>query len=194
MSNTLKRSLSSPDTGPGACQTSEWPWASRSSSHVGGMSGHTPNSPIVVAVARLAGRWCFGRLFSWRWCFSLACGFGFLFRSPLRGSDPRTDFFPQVSPSMFWVFGSLHQKPRVGGPLVVSVVTDQMVGVRRSPGATILGARWFTSSANHRMLDSPTGSEGRDGGAVDGVRVGWSPTSRPVRRCGVISHPLSRQP
>ena len=31
---------------------------------------------LMVAVARLAGRWCFWRLFSWRLCFSLACGFG----------------------------------------------------------------------------------------------------------------------
>ena len=35
--------------------------------------------------------------------------------------------------------GSLHQKPRVGGRLVVYFVTGQMVGDRRSPGATILG-------------------------------------------------------
>ena len=28
---------------------------------------------LLVAVARLAGRWCFWRLCSWRWCFSLAC-------------------------------------------------------------------------------------------------------------------------
>ena len=37
------------------------------------------------------------------WCFSV-------------GADPRTgQFFLQVSPSMFWDFGSLHQKHRVGG-------------------------------------------------------------------------------
>ena len=52
-------------------------------------------------------------------------------------------FFPPTAGSlflsMFWGFGSLHQKHRVGG-IVVCVVTDQMVGARRSPGATTLGA------------------------------------------------------
>ena len=41
---------------------------------------------------------------------------------------------------MFWDFGSLHQKHRASaGHMVVCVVTVQMVGDRRFPGATILG-------------------------------------------------------
>ena len=47
---------------------------------------------------------------------------------------------PIPSCSMFWDFGSLHQKHRASaGHLVVYFVTAQMVGNRRSPGATILG-------------------------------------------------------
>ena len=63
-------------TGPNVVGFSVWPRASCSSSHVGGMSG------LLVAVARLAGRWCFWRLFS---CFPGAGahrwfrGFGFSF-------------------------------------------------------------------------------------------------------------------
>ena len=40
---------------------------------------------------------------------------------------------------------------------------DQMVGSRRSPVATILGARLPNSSVNHRFLVPPSGSELRDG-------------------------------
>ena len=93
----------------------EWPRASRSTSHVGGMSGHTFCSPVALGCAcwwlSLVWRWYFWRLCSWRWCFSLACGFG-VSRFPLRGPRPEDRFFPQVSPSMFWDFGSLHQKHR----------------------------------------------------------------------------------
>ena len=72
---------------------------------------------------------------------------------------------------------------------------DQMVGDRRSPGATLLGwARLCTPSANHRLLGPPTASEHRDGCAVDVVRVGWSCTARRVRRCSGTSYALSRQP
>ena len=42
-------------------------------------------------------------------------------------------------------------------------VTGLMVGDRRFPGATILGARFSTSSANHPASVPPTGSELRDG-------------------------------
>ena len=49
------------------------------------------------------------------------------------------------------------------GHMVVCVVTGQMVGDRRSPGATILGSGPTTSSANHRFLVPPTGPELRDG-------------------------------
>ena len=75
---------------------------------------------------------------------------------------------------MFWDFGSLHQKHRASaGHLVVYFVTGLMVGDRRFPGATILGARFSTSSANHPVSVPPTGSEPRDGfsfGHVLGLR------------------------
>ena len=45
---------------------------------------------LLVAVARLAGRWCFWRLSFWRWCFSLACGVSGCFVSLFEGADPRT--------------------------------------------------------------------------------------------------------
>ena len=44
----------------------------------------------------------------WGWC----CCFSFSV-----GTDPRTSFLPQLSPSMFWDFGFLHPEPRVGGTL-----------------------------------------------------------------------------
>ena len=50
---------------------------------------------LLVAVGRLAGRWCFWRLCSWRWCFSLACGFGVSFSFPFAWAPT------QVSSSMF---------------------------------------------------------------------------------------------
>ena len=71
---------------------------------------------------------------------------------------------PIPSCSMFWDFSSLHQKHRASaGHLVVYFVTGLMVGDRRFPGATILGARFSTSSANHPVSVPPTGSEPRDG-------------------------------
>ena len=48
------------------------------------------------------------RLCSWRWCFSLACGFGVSFRFLLRGRRPEDRFSSAGTPSMFY---------RVGGPL-----------------------------------------------------------------------------
>ena len=45
------------------------------------------------------------------------------------------------------------------GHMVVCFVTGQMVGDRRFPGATILGARSCTPSANHPVSVPPTGPE-----------------------------------
>ena len=71
---------------------------------------------------------------------------------------------PIPSCSMFWDFGSLHQKHRASaGHLVVYFVTGLMIGDRRFPWATILGARFSFSSANHPVSVPPTGSEPRDG-------------------------------
>ena len=98
---------------------SVWPRASHSRSHVGGVSGHSLDSPVVLgfaSVVRLAGRWCFWWLWSWRWCFSLACGLGVsFFRSPLRGCRPEDRFSSASIPCMFWDLGSLSHKHRVGG-------------------------------------------------------------------------------
>ena len=106
---------------------------------------------LLVAVARLAGRWC-----SWRWCFSLA--FDFFLRFPLRKRRSEDRFFlPQVSPSMFWDFGSLHKKPRVGGP-PDCVGRDGSDGWHSPvPGATTLGGE----IVYHRLPGSPTDSEHR---------------------------------
>ena len=50
------------------------------------------------------------------------------------------------------------------GHVIVNNVMDQlMVGNRRFRGATILGASFSMSSANHHTCVLPTGSEGRDG-------------------------------
>ena len=43
------------------------------------------------------------------------------------------------------------------GHMVMCVVKVQMVGARRSPGATMLGSRSCTSSANHHSPVPPTG-------------------------------------
>ena len=51
---------------------------------------------------------------------ALACGCGvvlWLFCFLCEGADLRTGLFHAGIPSMFWDFGSLHQKPQVGGPL-----------------------------------------------------------------------------
>ena len=80
---------------------------------------------------------------------------------------------------MFWVFGSLHQKPRASaGHLVVYFVTGLMVGDRRFPGATILGSRRLVPNI---VMDSLSG-------------LFWDFGSLYQRRCGVVSDALSRQP
>ena len=129
-----------------------------------------------------------------------ACFFGSCCKNAVVGAVPRTDKVFQVSPSMFWD-GSLHQKPRV----VVCVVTDQMVGDRRSPGASILGARSCTSSTNHHSPVPPTGSVHRDAlwtvfemaGCLnpDGFIARWRILYLlTVRRCGVSPDALLWQP
>ena len=70
---------------------SKWPRASRSSSHVGGMSGHTLNSPVVLGCACwwLSLVWLGAGASSGCLCFSLACGF--LVVSSQRGTRKGTD-------------------------------------------------------------------------------------------------------
>ena len=75
------------------------------------------------------------------------------------------------------------------GHRVVCVVTGQMVGDRRFPGATILGASCSTTSANHPVSVPPTGPE-----LPERFLLFWDFGSLYQRRCGVISYALSRQP
>ena len=83
----------------------------------------------------------------WRWFVGLL-----LFCFPLRGNRPETRAEKKghrlPRRPAFWDFGSLHQEPKVGGPHVVCVVTDQMVGDRPSQ-RQYWGASFPTSSANH---------------------------------------------
>ena len=77
------------------------------------------------------------------------------------------------------------------GHLVVYFVTAQMVGDRRFRGATILGRRFSTSSANHPVSVLPTGSEPRDGFSfrvVLGLRIVVQDVA------ASFSDALSRQP
>ena len=83
-------------------------------------------------------------------------------------------------PGRFW---SLCPSPLVRFPS--GVVTGQLVGDRRSPGATILGARLRTPSANHRLLGPPTGPEVCDGsfcGQCTRWQVQYSQTGATLRR------------
>ena len=111
---------------------------------------------LLVAVARLAGRWCFWHLCSWRWCFSLACGFG-VFR-----------LFPFArAPTLGRVF--FRRCPlRCSRTLIPSIrsqksATDQMVGDRRSSRATVLEGEVAHFLRQPSLLGPPTGSELRDG-------------------------------
>ena len=147
--------FSSPDAGPGATQTSEWPRVFFSSSHVGGMSGQLSKLScracpcLPVAVARVAGRWCFwrspGAVFGVLLSFVLFC----VVRT--RGPVFFRRFFFRCSGTLVPCIRS-HES---AGHLVVYFVTGQVVGDHRFPWATILGA-------NHHLLIPPTGCVQRD--------------------------------
>ena len=107
---------------------SEWPRASRSSCHVGGMSRHDPNSPVAL------GRACFWLSLVWlgagasRWLVGLGVLFSVPFaRAPTQGPV----FLPQASLDCLGL--------RVGGP--PGCVRRDGSGGWRSPvsRATILG-------------------------------------------------------
>ena len=131
------------------------------------MSGHTLKTPVVLICACwwLSLVWlgaCASRLRSWRWCLSLACWFRVSFCvSPCEGRREDPLYSAAIPLDDLGLQLPASEAPRVGGPLVVSVVTDQMVGDRRSPGRQYWGASSCTSSANHRMPGSP-GSVLRD--------------------------------
>ena len=107
---------------------------------------------------------------------------------------------------MFWDFGSLHKKPRVGGTHgCVRRDGSRCMALTGSFWGNNTGVtRWFTSSANHRLLGPGTGSEVRSTDLL-GV-AGKSRTSRwifpaslrvqlcsgtsvrsTLRRCGVLA-------
>ena len=74
---------------------------------------------------------------------------------------------------MFWSSVPCIRSLKSAGQFIVNFVMGLMVGDHRFPGATILGRRSSTSSANHPILVPPTGSELRDGfsfGVVLGLR------------------------
>ena len=127
---------------------SVWRRASHSSSRVGGMSGHTLCSPVVLGLA------C--------WWLSLVCALvhlavallavvpfaglwilGFFFVSFCEGADPRTGFSSAgILIDVLGLWFPASEASRVGGPLVVRIVPGQMVRDRRSPWATILGGEF----------------------------------------------------
>ena len=79
------------------------------------------------------------------------------------GPVPKTGVFFHRYPSMFWDFGSLHQKHRQSAGLrVVCVLMDQMVGDRRFPGASILGVEVVYFLRQPSLLGPPTGPEHSD--------------------------------
>ena len=63
---------------------------------------------------------------------------------------------------VLWDLVPCFKRPASAGHLVLHFVTGLMVGDRRFPKATILGASWKTPSANHPVSVPPTGSELRD--------------------------------
>ena len=148
---------------------SVWPRASNSSSHVGGMSGHTPKSPVVL------GRACWWLSLVWlgagAFCgcapgagaFRWPVGLGFLFRYLLRGRRPEDRFFRRYPNPCSGNWVPCIRSTAPAGPSVVFGVTDQMVGDHRLPlGDNTGGARSRTPSANHRFPVPPTGPERRD--------------------------------
>ena len=78
---------------------------------------------------------------------------------------------------MFWSSVPCIRSLKSAGQFIVNFVMGLMVGDRRFPGATILGARFSTSSANHPASVPPTGSVHRDGSfflcIVTGSFVFW---------------------
>ena len=120
------------------------------------MSGHILNSPVVLGCA------CWWLSLVW-----LGAGASGSF-VPGAGSSGCVLFVSLsgdavqrigISAGIPRDFGSLHQNPESEGQFFVNFVMGLMVGDRRFPGATILGARFFTSSANHPVSVPPTGRE-----------------------------------
>ena len=169
---------------------SAWPWASRSSSLVGGMSGRTFYSLVALGLA------CWWLSLLWldagasggcalgAGAFLLACGFGVSF---FVGPVPKTGFLPQVSPRCFGTLDLSIRSIASAGHMVMCVVKVQMVGARRSPRGDNTGGRG-------RVLPPPTITlQSRRQVlyflmhlGVDGVRDGRLSTSRRVPFLGLV--------
>ena len=111
---------------------------------------------------------CRATLFSLRSCSVVPAGgcgvVGLCFVCfPFRGRRPKDRHFSRYPPLSSGSSVPCTRNPESAGHLVVYFVTGLMVGDRRFPGATMLGARFSTSSANHPVSVLPTGSEPRDG-------------------------------
>ena len=109
---------------------------------------------LLVAVARLVGCWCFWLVCPWRWFVGL-CFVCF----PFRGRRPKDRHFSRYPPLSSGTSVPCTRNPESEGQFFVNFVMGLMVGDRRFPGATILGARFSTSSANHPVSVPPTGPE-----------------------------------
>ena len=126
------------------------------------MSGHSKLSGrarlcLLVAVARLVGCRCFWLVCPWRWFVGL-CFDCF----PFWGRRPVDRHFCRYSPLSSGTSVPCTRNPKSAGQFFVNFVMGLMVGDRRFPGATILGARFSTSSANHPVSVPPTGPEHSD--------------------------------
>ena len=101
---------------------------------------------VLLALVLLAGLWVWG-----------------FFSVSLCEGAPGPFFLCRYRPRCSGTLVPCIRSRESAGLLVVCVVTDQMVGARRSLGRQNWGARLCTPSANHRLLGPPTGSEVRDG-------------------------------
>ena len=96
-------------------------------------------------------------------CVPVAGSVGsWLFSFPFQGRRPEDRHFGRYPGLCSGTLVPCISSHASAGLLVVHFVTDQMVGDRRFPGATILGASFPTCSANHPMSVPPTGPELRD--------------------------------
>ena len=114
-----------------------------SSSHVGGMSGHSLNSPVVLGCAcwwlslSLAGSWCFWLACPWCWLVGL-CFVCF----PFRGRRPMDRHFTRYSPLSSRTSVPCTRSPESAGQFFVNFVMGLM-GWRIAgfPGADNTGGR-----------------------------------------------------
>ena len=108
------------------------------------MSGHDPNCPILSFLTRLAGPAGGCRSSGWalvllaRLSLALVGGVVISF-FPFRGRRPKDQHFSRYLPLSSGISVPCTRSPELAGHFGKKSVMDQMVGSRRSPGATILG-------------------------------------------------------